>query len=75
MLLKTPNGWPVESPTLFALSVGEHVGPELGLTRLRLPTHRWVRPLDDAPRSQVLDPLVVVAHLPKQGLGVLADLV
>ena len=47
---------------------------QVGPTRLRLPTHRGIRPLDDSPHSQVLDPLIGVAHLPKQRLGVLADL-
>ena len=46
----------------------------VGRTRLRLPTHRGISPLDDSPHSQVLDLLVVVSQLPKQGLGVLADL-
>src|SRR5207244_4715812 len=43
-------------------------------SRLRFPTHRGIRPLDDAPPSQVLDVLVVVPDLPQEGLGVLADL-
>ena len=42
--------------------------------RLRLSTYRGIRPLDDAPRSQILDLLAVVPQLPKEGLGVLADL-
>src|SRR5262245_39634698 len=41
---------------------------------LRLPTHRGIRPLDDAPCAQVLDLLVVVPDLPQEGLGVLGDL-
>src|SRR6266849_2972164 len=46
----------------------------LGRTRLRLPTYRGIRPLDDSPPSQVRDVLVVVPDLPKEGLGVLGDL-
>src|ERR671923_2059071 len=42
--------------------------------RLRLPTRRGIRPLDDSPPSQILDLLVVVPDLPQEGLGVLADL-
>ena len=44
------------------------------VVRLRLSTHRGVRPLDSSQHSQVLDLLVVVPNLPKQGLGVLVDL-
>src|SRR5437773_7990223 len=46
----------------------------VGRTRLRPPTHRGIRPLDDSPHSQVLDLLVVVPDLPKEGPGVLGDL-
>ena len=44
------------------------------VVRLRLSIHRGVRPLDSSQHSQVLDLLVVVLNLPKQGFGVLVDL-
>ena len=53
-------------------------GPFPRLRRRRaltaLPHPPGIRPLDDAPPSQVLDVLVVVPDLPQEGLGVLADL-
>ena len=46
----------------------------LGILVYGLPANRGIRPLDDSPYSQVLDLVVVVSQLPKEGLGVLADL-